>query len=80
MHVFKYRIGARVKILIGHYMWKTNGSVDPKVYIHDMRPDLVGKNATIKTRTIVQGLQRYGLEIDGVGYMAWFGLKQIERV
>ncbi|OGM08833.1 hypothetical protein A2Z67_02390 [Candidatus Woesebacteria bacterium RBG_13_36_22] len=77
---FKYRIGARVKILVGHPIWKIDSYPGAKMEVNDIRVDLVGKYATIKTRTITQGMQKYGLEIDDAGYMAWFGLKQIERL
>jgi hypothetical protein len=77
---FKYRMGARVKILVGHLVWGIDSLPGSKIKVNDMRPDLVGKYATIKTRTITQGIQQYGLEIDDVGYMAWFHLSQIERI
>ena len=77
---FKYRIGARVKILIGHPVWGIDSLPGSKVKVNDMRADLVGKYATIYTRTITQGMQKYGLEIDDIGYMAWFGLRQIEKL
>ena len=43
---FKYRIGARVKILIGHPVWGIDSLPGSKVKVNDMRADLVGKYAT----------------------------------
>jgi hypothetical protein len=83
MNRFRYRIGARVRILIGHPVWSWNSagkSEEERLVRTDIRSDLVGKSATVKIRTLTQGIESYGLQIDDVGYVSWFYLNQIERI
>jgi len=81
----KYKVGDRVEI-VGYsaafwcYEGKKRGRSSGFV-MHDMEPKLVGKKATIIDCTEPQpGHESYALDIDGYGYRAWFGLKQLKKL
>ncbi len=74
----KYNNGDRVRIVnYGHPIWEYNKAGD-KYSILDLRPGLVGKEATIVNSKVTQGKEQYKLAIDDYGEISWFGLKQLE--
>lgn len=77
----KYNNGDRVRIInYGHLIWDYDRDKE-KYNTWDLQPGFVGKEATIiETAESQPGYERYKLEIDGVGNVAWFGLKQLKRV
>lgn len=78
----EYKTGDRVEIInYGHAIWNiVEGSVSEMEYT-DIQPQLVGKKATIFECAESQpGWERYSLDIDNYGYIAWFGLKQLKRI
>ena len=76
----KYKTGDRVKIVnYGHQIWINEGEGEmPTVY--DLRSYLVGKKATIVDCCLTQNIENYSLDIDDIGKMSWFGLKQLKKV
>jgi len=78
----KYKTGDRVEIInYGHAMWEAIPGSKDKVNVTDMQPQLVGKKATISECTESQpGYERYSLDIDNYGYIAWFGLDQLKLI
>lgn len=67
------KTGDRVEILVGHPYWR-NG--DNGVVRDDLRPEYVGKKATISKIN----KDSYGLDIDGIGKVSWFKTWQIKPV
>ena len=76
----EYKNGDRVEIInYGHQVWRTIEGSD-KVAVYDLRPERVGKSATIVRGTLTQNRESYCLDIDDVGEVSWFGLKQLKRI
>ena len=79
----KYKTGDRVEIInYGQAIWSSDPCTGKgKVMVTDMQPQLVGKKATISECTESQpGYERYSLDIDDYGYIAWFGLDQLKLI
>lgn len=82
MGIQKYKKGDRVKVLIGHPMWQSDG--EGKVRNFDCRPELTQDVATVeysygeKSETDSryspgeQGYKSYSLKFDKYGSISWF--------
>lgn len=75
----KYKVGDRVEIIShGHAIMRI---VNRKSEWIDLHPEYVGKEAIIMEYTEPQpGFERYSLDIDGIGKVSWFGLKQLKKI
>jgi hypothetical protein len=71
----KFKTGDRVQIVnYGQAIWDEKGMTD-------IQPQLVGKKGTISEATESQpGYERYSLDVDNYGYIAWFGTAQLMRL
>ena len=77
----QYKKGDRVEIInYGAPVWRRVKGTARSEWI-DTQPQLVGKKATISKCTESQpGYEKYSLDIDDYGYIAWIGLKQLKLI
>ena len=75
----QYKKGDRIEIInYGAPVWSTENKMTEVI---DLQPQLVGKKATISECTESQpGYEKYSLDVDNYGYIAWFGLNQLKLV
>ncbi len=78
----KYKTGDRIEIInYGHPIWEAIPGNKDKVNVTDIQPQLVGKKATVSECSESQpGYERYSLDFDNYGYIAWFGLDQLKLI
>jgi len=78
----KYKTGDRVEIInYGQAIWKAIEGNTDKVEMIDIQPQLVGKKATVSECSESQpGYEKYSLNFDNYGYIAWFGLNQLKLI